>query len=96
MIGLDASLDALIRLGCLDRALRECVRGRRPNIKKLSALLMLWNNRGFWSIPRALKVELFLLTDAVRYFALRYTGPALTLYRGQERDDPYGIAWTTR
>lgn len=94
--GLDISVKALLHLGCLDQALRQCLKGHRPNLKKLSNLLLLWNNYGFCSIPRALKDELFLFTDAVRHFAPPYTGNGLTLYRGQESGEPYGIAWTSR
>ena len=94
--GLDASVKALFRLGCLDRALMQCLKGRRPNLKKVNNLLLLWNNCGFCSIPKALKDKLFLFIEAVRYFAPPYPGKGLALYRGQESGEPYGIAWTSR
>jgi hypothetical protein len=81
--GLEAAVDALVRLDCLDEALKHCMKGSRPNLKKVKTLLSLWNNRGFWSIPRALKGDLYLFTDAVRYFTQPYTGEALTLYRAK-------------
>jgi hypothetical protein len=98
--GLDAATDTLIRLDCLDEALKRCLKGRRPNLGKLKTLLHLWNNRGLWSIPRALKEDLCLFTDAIRYFAPPYIGDGLTLYRGQSRNrhkkGVYGIAWTSK
>lgn len=98
--GFEASADALIRLNCLGDALKSCLKGQRPNKGKLEILLHFWNVRGLWSIPRALKEDLCLFTDAVRYFAPPYVGDGLTLYRGQSRtrheNGIYGIAWTSR
>lgn len=90
----------MIRLDCLGDALKKCLKGQRPNRKKLETLLYLWNNRGLWSVPRALKEDLCLFTDAIRYFAPPYIGDLLTLYRGQSltrhENGVYGIAWTSR
>ena len=98
--GLEAATDALIRLNCLGDALKGCLRGQRPNRRKLETLLHLWNNRGLWAVPKALKDDLCLFTDAIRYFAPQYIGDGLTLYRGQSRtrheNGIYGIAWTSR
>ena len=98
--GLEEAMDALIHLGCFDEALKQCMKGRRPNIDKMQALLVLWNNRGLWSIPRALADELSIFTDVLRHFVSPYTGPGLTLCRGQSRlrheNGIYGIAWTSR
>lgn len=98
--GLDAATDALIRLDCLGDALKNCLMGPVPNLRKLEALLHLWNSRGLWSVPRALKDDLCLFTDAIRCFAPPYIGDELTLYRGQSRtkheNGIYGIAWTSR
>lgn len=97
--GLDAATVALIRLDCLGPALKDCFKGKRPNVRKLEALLHLWNLRGLGSIPNALKENLCLFTDVIRYYAPPYTGQGLTLYRGQSRtrheDGNYGIAWTS-
>ncbi|MGH9561523.1 MAG: hypothetical protein ACRD3S_08715 [Terracidiphilus sp.] len=90
----------MIRLDCFGDALKGCLKGRRPNLRKVEGLLHLWNSRGLWTIPRTLKKMLCLFTDAIRYFAPPYTGDALTLYRGQSRirheSGIYGIAWTSR
>ena len=98
--GLDASINALIRLDCLGDALKDCLKGLTPNLRKLETLLYLWNNRGLWAMPRALKEDLCLFTDVIRYFAPPYIGGGLTLYRGQSRarheNGIYGIAWTSR
>jgi hypothetical protein len=98
--GLEAATDALIRLDCLGDALKDCLKGQRPNLRKVESLLLLWNARGLWTIPRTLKRDLFLFTDAIRYFAPQFTGDGLTLYRGQSRirheNGIYGLAWTSR
>jgi hypothetical protein len=98
--GLDAATNALIRLDCLGDALKDCLKGPRPNRGKLETLLHLWNGRGMSAVPRALKEDLRLFTDAIRYFAPPYVGDELTLYRGQNRtrheNGIYGIAWTSR
>lgn len=98
--GLEAATDALIRLDCLGDALKDCLKGQRPNLRKLETILHLWNSRGLWAIPRALKENLCLFTDAIRCFAPPYIGNGLTLYRGQSRtrheNGIYGIAWTSR
>jgi hypothetical protein len=98
--GLGAATDASIRLGCLGDALKGCFKGHRPNLRKLEALLHLWTDRGLWAVPRALKEDLYLFTDVVRYFAPPYIGDGLPLYRGQSltrhENGIYGIAWTSR
>jgi hypothetical protein len=98
--GLEAAADALIRLDCLGDALKDCLKGQRLNLRRLKTLLHLWNSRGLWSVPRALKEDLCLFTDAIRFFAPPYIGDGLTLYRGQSRtrheNGIYGIAWTSR
>lgn len=98
--GIEASHDALVRLGCLAEALQLCARGQRPNRRKTETLLHLWNSRGRWSLPRSLGNDLAIFTDAIRYFAPPYNGDALTLYRGQSlsryESGVFGIAWTTR
>jgi hypothetical protein len=76
------------------------LKGQRPNLRKVESLLLLWNARGLWAIPRTLKRALFLFTDAIRYFAPPFTIDGLTLYRGQSRirheSGIYGLAWTSR
>lgn len=98
--GIEASYDALVRHECLGDALQDCMSGTRPNMRKTRALLLLWNARGLWSLPRALGDNLAIFTDAIRYFAPTYDGDTLTLYRGQSRDryerGIFGIAWTTQ
>jgi hypothetical protein len=98
--GLEIALDALIRLDYFGEALKQCKKGPRPNIGKVKTLLMLWNVRGLWSIPRALRENLWLFTDILRHFVPQYDGPGLTLYRGQcrgrHKNGVYGIAWTSR
>ena len=98
--GLEASTEALIRLDRLGDALKNCLKGFTPNLRKLRTLLYLWNNRGLWKIPKALKEDLCLFTDVIRYFAPPYSGDGLTLYRGQSlarhENSIYGIAWTSR
>lgn len=98
--GLEAATNALIRLNCLGDALENCLKGPKPHQGKLETLLHLWNSRGLWAIPRALKKDLCLFSDAIRYFAPPYVGAELTLFRGQSRarheNGIYGIAWTSR
>lgn len=98
--GLDAACLALIRQNSLGEALKRCMHGNKPNIRKVSSLLSLWNARGLWSIPRSLGNDLAILTDAIRYFAPPYEGAPITLYRGQSRSryeqGIFGIAWTAR
>ena len=98
--GLEASTEALIRLDRLGDALKNCLKGLTPNLRKLKTLLYLWNNRGLWTLPKALKEDLCLFTDVIRYFAPPYSGDGLTLYRGQSltrhENSIYGIAWTSR
>jgi hypothetical protein len=93
-------MDASIRLDCLGDTLKSCLKGRRPNQGKLKSLLHLWNGRGLWTLPRTLKEDLCLFTDAIGYFAPPYVGDGLTLYRGQSlarhENGIYGIAWTSR
>jgi hypothetical protein len=97
--GIEAVTDTLVRLDCLGDALKVCETGRRPNLKKVETLLWLWNSRGLHSIQKSLKDDLYLLTDAIRYFVPSYAGDGLTLYRGQSRrrheNGVYGIAWTS-
>lgn len=98
--GVKASYEALKRLGGIDKALRRCVRGPKPNVRKTEGLLSLWNEFGLWSLPRSLGNDLAILTDAIEHFAPPYTGPARTLYRGQSLSryecGVIGIAWTGR
>jgi hypothetical protein len=98
--GVKASYEALKRLGCIDKALRRCARGPKPNARKTGGLLSLWNEFGLWSLPRSLGDDLAILTDAIKHFAPPYTGTALTLYRGQSLSryerGVFGIAWTGR
>jgi hypothetical protein len=98
--GFEASTNALFRLDCLGDALKGCLKGQRQNQRKLQILLYFWNERGLWSIPKALKEDLCLFTDVIRYFAPPYVGDGLTLYRGQSlarhQSGVYGISWTPR
>lgn len=99
MVGVEAAVDALLRLNRLGKAFTDCERGRTPNETKVKTLLNLWNSHGLWRIPRELKDSLYLFIDAIRYFAPPYSGQGLTLYRGQSvsRHDNrvYGISWTS-
>jgi hypothetical protein len=70
----------LIRLDCLGDAFKGCLKGQRPNLRKFETLLHFWNSRGLWAVARALKEDLCLFTDAIRYFAPAYIRDGLTLF----------------
>ena len=96
--GLSASFQALDRLKCWPEALDALKKGRRPNVEKGKKMLSLWNTYGLHSIPTQLRNDLPRLVDLLDYLLPPYTGPAMTLYRGElelrHTEETYGISWT--
>jgi hypothetical protein len=93
---LGAALVAVDHHGCMAEAFEMCRKGNTPNAEKVKRLLYLWNTYGLSRMPKALKERQCVFVDALRHFITPYSGAGLTLYRGQERKEQYGIAWTSR
>ena len=96
--GLQAAVRALDRLDCWREAFRQLITGRSPDEVLGGGLLSFWITYGLQSIPLALKGDLILVIDAFKHLLPPYTGPALTLYRGEllsrNNDRIYGLSWT--
>jgi len=93
-----AIIRALNRHKCWPAGIREFVERPGERSKKAHALLSFWFTYGLHSIPRSLKKDLYIFTDAFKSLFPPYLGGTLVLFRGElasrHRRGVYGISWT--
>lgn len=91
---------AAARLGCWRAAVAQFAEEQVSDPDVGANLLDFWSTYGLCSIPSGLKDELAVFVDALRRHLPPYSGPRLTLYRGEllERHARgiHGIAWTAK
>ena len=97
---LEACMRVMKRLDCWKECIAQFTQGPHPDATVAKELLSFWVIYGHYSIPRGLKDNLPVFVDALRYHLPSYSGPGLTLYRGEVEERHlkgiYGIAWTSR
>jgi len=95
---LHSTVQAINRLECWYPCVAQFTRSPRSS-KLGDALMGFWMTYGYWSIPRGLKADLPIFVDALKRHLPAYSGPGLTLFRGQVEayhlTRTYGIAWTS-
>ncbi|HLJ87089.1 MAG TPA: hypothetical protein VKZ53_09710 [Candidatus Angelobacter sp.] len=98
--GLEAAIRALNRHNYWRESLAQLRTVQNRNGQLGNALLSFWITYGSYSIPRALKEDLVHLIDTFKFLLPPYTGPGLTLYRGElearHKTSTYGISWTPK
>lgn len=96
--GLQAAVHGLDRLNCWQEAFSQLMTGHSPDEVLGRGLLSFWVTYGLQSIPLALKGNLILVIDAFKHLLPPYSGPELTLYRGEllsrHNEGIYGLSWT--
>jgi hypothetical protein len=88
-------MSAMNRLGCWRSCIAQFTRGPGGDAPLGASLLGFWTGYGLNRIPAGLKEDLPVFVDALRHHLTAYTGPGVTLYRGEDaaryRAGVYGI-----
>jgi hypothetical protein len=95
--GLKACFNAMYRLNCWHETFAQLINNPSPRTDLGRDLLSLWNKFGTF-VADGLKSDR-IFVDALKYLVPAYSGPALTLYRGESgvrhRERIYGLSWST-
>jgi hypothetical protein len=96
---IELTMHAMNELGCWRPCIAQFAQGQSLGHSVGAKLLAFWVTYGHYCIPLGLENDLPVFIDALRHHLPDYTGPAVTVYRGEvearHKLQIYGISWTS-